>query len=77
MSTVVVQLLTTLCNPMDYSLPGSSVHGVGTDKDCLIHLYEVPNSQIQRVRKYIGRCQGPGVGRGSGDLVLKGDIASV
>ena len=22
------QLCTTLCNPMDYSLPGSSVHGI-------------------------------------------------
>ena len=24
----VIQLCLTLCNPMDYSLPGSSVHGI-------------------------------------------------
>ena len=24
----VIQLCQTLCNPMDYSLPGSSVHGI-------------------------------------------------
>ena len=24
----VAQLCPTLCNPMDYSLPGSSVHGI-------------------------------------------------
>ena len=24
----MLQLCLTLCNPMDYSLPGSSVHGV-------------------------------------------------
>ena len=24
----VTQLCSTLCNPMDYSLPGSSVHGI-------------------------------------------------
>ena len=24
----VAQLCSTLCNPMDYSLPGSSVHGI-------------------------------------------------
>ena len=28
------------------------------------HLYEVPSIVKFRVRKYTGRCQGPGVGRG-------------
>ena len=28
----VAQLFLTLCNPMDYSLPGSSVHGVAKSR---------------------------------------------
>ena len=28
MKVLVAQLCLTLCNPMDYSLPGSSVHGI-------------------------------------------------
>ena len=28
MSVLVIQLCPTLCNPMDCSLPGSSLHGI-------------------------------------------------
>ena len=28
MKVLVTQSCLTLCNPMDYSLPGSSVHGI-------------------------------------------------
>ena len=28
LSVFVIQLCVTLCNPMDYSMPGSSVHGI-------------------------------------------------
>ena len=30
---LVAQLCPTLCDPMDYSLPGSSVHGDSPDKN--------------------------------------------
>ena len=42
------------------------------------HLYEVPSIVKFRVRKYTGRCQGPGVGRGEdGKSVFDGYRVSV
>ena len=54
---------------------------LGGDKYYFILLTQVAqNSQTPTVRKYTGRCQGPGAGGmrwGDGDLVFNGDKVSV
>lgn len=64
-------------------LKNSFQYTVGANKCRQFHLYEVPKSQIPRVRKYLGRCRGLGegggwkMGQGAGDLVFTGDRVSV
>ena len=63
----------------NFFLKSALQYTVGEDK-YRFHLSEVPRlGEIHKVKKYIGRCQGPGwgvVGRGNGDLVFKGDRVS-
>ena len=52
---VVIQLCPTLCDPMDYSPPGSSVQGIfqarNTVVDCHFLLQEIFPSQGQKKRR--------------------------
>ena len=59
---IVAQLCPTLCNPLDCSLPGSSVHGdspgENTGMDCLVLLQgifptQALNSELQHCRQII------------------------
>ena len=55
---LVAQLYPTLCDPMDCSLPGSSVHGVSPDKNtgvgcrALLHGSSQPRDQTQDICYY-------------------------
>ena len=111
-SSEVAQSCPTLCDPMDCSLPGSSVHGIfqaivlewivisfsrgssrprdRTQVSCIVDRRFTPeppgksfdcvkacpfNSQIHRIRKRTGGCQG--LGLGDWGLVFNGDSFSL
>ena len=43
---LVAQLCWTLCNPMDYSPPGSSVHGDSLGKNTIASCHALPQGDL-------------------------------
>ena len=54
-SCLVAQTCPTLCNPMDCSTPGSSVHGISQERilECVATSYSRASSQPQRWNSHL------------------------